>query len=111
MKNSTISSGNIAAAADAAVVEPKKKQKTLKSMWKSSEEEEAVKVTETIATTSSQPLLNLLSVEYDMGGNDKRFAGEGRTITMEFDKFILVACYVPNSGEGLVRLDYRVDEW
>jgi exonuclease III len=24
---------------------------------------------------------------------------------------VLVAVYVPNSGDGLVRLDYRVNEW
>lgn len=26
---------------------------------------------------------------------------EGRTITLEFDKFFLVACYVPNAGQKL----------
>jgi exodeoxyribonuclease-3 len=30
---------------------------------------------------------------------------------MEFDKFYLVAVYVPNAGEGLKRLNYRIDEW
>lgn len=33
---------------------------------------------------------------------------EARTITMEFDKFILVNAYVPNSGRGLVRYDFRM---
>jgi exodeoxyribonuclease III len=33
---------------------------------------------------------------------------EGRVLTAEFNKFYLVAVYVPNSGEGLKRLDYRV---
>lgn len=37
--------------------------------------------------------------------------GEGRVITAEYKEFILVATYVPNSGEGLKRLKYRVDEW
>lgn len=32
---------------------------------------------------------------------------EGRIITAEFDMYYLVAAYVPNSGRGLVRLDYR----
>ena len=36
---------------------------------------------------------------------------EGRSITAEFDKFILVVTYVPNSGDGLKRLEYRIDEW
>jgi exodeoxyribonuclease-3 len=30
---------------------------------------------------------------------------------MEFNKFILVAAYVPNSGDKLQRLKYRVDSW
>ncbi|XP_041037340.1 DNA-(apurinic or apyrimidinic site) endonuclease [Carcharodon carcharias] len=32
---------------------------------------------------------------------------EGRVITAEFNKYFLVTTYVPNSGRGLVRLDYR----
>jgi exodeoxyribonuclease-3 len=35
---------------------------------------------------------------------------EGRSITLEFDDFYLVNEYTPNSGEGLRRLDYRL-EW
>ncbi|KAJ2826011.1 hypothetical protein IWW50_002579, partial [Coemansia erecta] len=33
---------------------------------------------------------------------------EGRLITLEFDSFHLVACYVPNAGDKLVRLDRRM---
>jgi len=36
---------------------------------------------------------------------------EGRIITAEFEKFYLVASYIPNAGQGLKRLDYRVDKW
>ena len=43
--------------------------------------------------------------------DDSKFNGEGRTITIEFPKFYLVACYVPNSGDGLQRLNFRVNEW
>ena len=32
---------------------------------------------------------------------------EGRVITAEFENFYLVSVYVPNSGNELVRLDYR----
>jgi exodeoxyribonuclease III len=32
-------------------------------------------------------------------------------ITLEFDEFFLVSVYVPNAGEGLRRLEYRVNEW
>lgn len=37
--------------------------------------------------------------------------GEGRVLTAEFPSFFLVNCYVPNAGEGLKRLDYRVNQW
>lgn len=50
-------------------------------------------------------------VSYDFEDEGKRFNGEGRTITVEFSNFILVACYVPNSGEDLKRLNYRIEEW
>ena len=36
---------------------------------------------------------------------------EGRVLTAEFNSFYLVCVYVPNSGEGLKRLDYRIKEW
>ena len=36
---------------------------------------------------------------------------EGRVLTAEFEKFFLVACYTPNAGQKLARLDYRVEEW
>lgn len=35
---------------------------------------------------------------------------EGRVVTLEMDGFYLVNVYVPNSRDGLVRLDYRM-EW
>lgn len=35
---------------------------------------------------------------------------EGRVITLEFEKFYLVTVYTPNSGDGLKRLDYRM-QW
>ena len=49
-----------------------------------------------------------LSVIYDMGveAHDQ----EGRVIAAEFDDYYLVTVYVPNSGNELVRLDYRI-QW
>jgi exodeoxyribonuclease-3 len=46
-----------------------------------------------------------IKVTYDIGVEEHDT--EGRVITAEFDKFILVNVYVPNSGSGLKRLDYR----
>lgn len=33
---------------------------------------------------------------------------EGRVITLEYEKFFLVCCYVPNSQDALKRIDYRM---
>jgi len=46
-----------------------------------------------------------LEVHYDIGIEEHD--QEGRVITAEYDQFILVTCYTPNSGEGMKRLDYR----
>jgi len=48
-----------------------------------------------------------LNVAY---GLDKgKYDDEGRVITLEFPSFYLVGAYVPNSGEGLKRLPYRME--
>ena len=49
-----------------------------------------------------------LSVDYGMGIKDHD--NEGRVISLEFEKYYLVNVYVPNSGRGLPRLDYR-QQW
>lgn len=49
-----------------------------------------------------------LSVKIDIGIAEHD--NEGRVLTTEFKEFYLVNVYVPNSGEGLKRLDYRA-EW
>lgn len=47
-----------------------------------------------------------LSVTLDMGIGEHDH--EGRVITVEFEDFHLVCVYVPNSQDGLKRLDYRM---
>lgn len=47
-----------------------------------------------------------LSVKY--GIDDEEYDSEGRTITLEFEDFYLVNCYVPNSKRELIRLDSRM---
>jgi exonuclease III len=39
------------------------------------------------------------------------YTDEGRVLTLEFDAFNLVLTYVPNSGQKLERLDYRLHDW
>ncbi|GJD08441.1 Exodeoxyribonuclease [Galdieria sulphuraria] len=50
-----------------------------------------------------------LSVLY--GLQEEKHNEEGRVITLEYEKYFLVNAYVPNAGEGLRRLNYRIDSW
>eukprot|EP01135_Chromosphaera_perkinsii_P002029 Nk52_evm76s215 gene=Nk52_evmTU76s215 len=50
-----------------------------------------------------------VSVKYGIGIS--KHDTEGRSITAEYEKFFLVNTYVPNAGQGLKRLDYRIKEW
>ena len=49
-----------------------------------------------------------LSVSYGLGIDEHDH--EGREITCEYDTFYLVCVYTPNSKDGLLRLDYRM-QW
>lgn len=55
----------------------------------------------TMVLTKKEPL----SVVYDFEGEDH--PKEGRVITLEYEDFYFVCAYVPNSKDGLKRLDYR----
>ncbi len=50
--------------------------------------------------------LHPLNVTYGIGKDEHDH--EGRVITLEMEKFFLVTVYVPNSQDGLRRLDYRM---
>ena len=56
----------------------------------------------TAVFTRHQPL----SVAYGIGVEEHDH--EGRVITLEMEQFYLVTVYVPNSQDGLKRLDYRM---
>jgi len=56
----------------------------------------------TLVYTKIKPI----SVVYGVNG---LYNDEGRVITLEFENFYLVNVYVPNSKEGLLRLDYRME--
>lgn len=49
-----------------------------------------------------------LSVQY--GIDSEVYDNEGRTITLEFDRFFIVNVYTPNSQRDLARLEFRL-EW
>lgn len=48
-----------------------------------------------------------LSVHYGLAGG--KYDDEGRAVTLEFDDSYFVCLYVPNSGEELKRLPFRLD--
>ncbi len=50
--------------------------------------------------------INPLNVTYGIGVHE--YDSEGRTVTLEFEDFYLVACYVPNSKRELERLPSRM---
>jgi len=56
----------------------------------------------TLVLTKKEPI----NVIY--GINDLDIDNEGRVITLEYDNFYFVNVYVPNSREGLARLDFRL---
>ena len=47
-----------------------------------------------------------LSVHYGIHGEHD---DEGRVITLEYEDFYLICCYVPNAQDGLARIDYRCE--
>lgn len=57
----------------------------------------------TLVYTKKEPM----RVTYDIEGDETK---EGRVITLEYEEFYFVCAYVPNSKDGLTRLDYRM-EW
>ena len=53
-------------------------------------------------------------VTFGVGGpktQDAEYNKEGRAICVEFDEVFVVSAYVPNSGQDLKRLDYRLGTW
>lgn len=57
--------------------------------------------------TKKKPINIIYGLNVDLNEYDE----EGRVITCEFKKFYLVHVYTPNSGQLLVRLNYRVNTW
>jgi exodeoxyribonuclease-3 len=51
------------------------------------------------------------NVNYDLNKYSKLVEIEGRIITLEFNDFYLINVYTTNSGEGLKRLEYRINNW
>lgn len=53
----------------------------------------------------------LVPEEISYGLGKEKHDGEGRIIVLDFPGFSMANLYVPNSGQKLERLDYRLQEW
>lgn len=51
----------------------------------------------------------LKPLKVTLGLEDEKHNTEGRVITAEFENFFLINQYVPNSKEGLARIEYRME--
>lgn len=62
-------------------------------------------------TLSSPSKRDSAPLNITFGCGEKEADAEGRSITVEYENFIVVALYVPNSGQKLQRLSYRTNVW
>lgn len=65
-------------------------------------------------TENEGKYLNPINVHYGLGEENEKdviASKEGRVITLELDSFFIINTYVPNSGQNLERLDYRLNDW
>jgi len=68
--------------------------------------------TATAATTTTTPYDGPKLLKVTEGLLDgKKHLSEGRAITLEYETFNAVFTYVPNSGQKLDRLDWRINTW
>eukprot|EP01091_Cochliopodium_minus_P017177 TRINITY_DN6659_c0_g1_i1.p1 TRINITY_DN6659_c0_g1~~TRINITY_DN6659_c0_g1_i1.p1 ORF type:complete len:361 (+),score=131.73 TRINITY_DN6659_c0_g1_i1:64-1146(+) len=79
--------------------------KNPKVYWNHSTSKKGYSGTAIITKESAVPL----SVSYGIPDQDKH-NGEGRVVTVEYDKYYLVNTYIPNAGQKLDKLDYK-QEW
>jgi len=91
-----------------------KKQTDMSSFFGSSKE--TTKKEEAYSSkvkVKSQPVYPLPTTPptYGFGGPGHASLAEGRTITLNYDKFTITNAYVPNAGQSLERLDYRTKTW
>ena len=84
---------------DILAIEETKMHEGYKSFWNSAEKKG---YSGTMVLTKNEPL----NVIYDIEGDNH--PKEGRVITLEYPDYYFVCAYVPNSKDGLLRLDYRM---
>ena len=84
-----------------------KKQKTLDAFFGGGSK--ATKPKKDQTTDGIAKLVTPFTVSLEMG--NERHDSEGRLIFVDFPTFSLCNVYVPNSGQDLKRLQYRLQEW
>lgn len=63
----------------------------------------------TLCPERTTPAAPLRRVTFGCGEDESDV--EGRCLTLEYESFVVVALYVPNSGAKLARLSYRITVW
>lgn len=81
-----------------------------RSYWASSTARKGYSGTATLLFNRNQHFVSDQE-EVVYGIKDPESDLEGRAITIECERFVLVNTYVPNSGADLVRLPYRIEKW
>mmetsp|Transcript_11854 Transcript_11854/g.33457 ORF Transcript_11854/g.33457 Transcript_11854/m.33457 type:complete len:408 (+) Transcript_11854:131-1354(+) len=87
------------------------KQKGISSFFTSTSGQGKAKPEPPTKKMPLKPGPRVVAVTFDMAGQSTTHSGEGRLITVEYEKFFLVGAYVPNSGQKLERLDFRTQQW
>ena len=75
------------------------------------ETKEDEKVSQSTTNNSNYSGPSLLSITPGFGDFKVGYTDEGRVLTLEFGTFFCVFTYVPNSGQKLERLEYRLKNW
>jgi exonuclease III len=114
-------SASAASATPAAKEKKESKTKPITAFFKKSSDAEVLPASTSTpvaasAASSSSPAGSWgasgspLKVRYGLTGKQSH-ADEGRAITLSFAAFHITFTYVPNAGEGLKRLDHRLQTW
>ena len=89
----------------------KKSDETKKAKKQEGIESELPSLNSSVAIADAPPVL---SVKYGLGDKNKKDSiatNEGRVISTELPQLYIVNAYVPNSGQTLQRLSYRLTKW
>ena len=87
------------------------KQKTITEMFGGGKSKKNNELEEETAVGADDDYDGPKLINISEGLLDGKHLDEGRVLTLEYDAFYLMFSYVPNSGAGLARLDWRINTW